>query len=85
MTEKPSSVIPGQPVGLFEKRLLSDVIVRYLDQPGGLEGGQHRRATYAVWSFKVYRIAGAVVKSWAHVVYYLQDGPLLVSFAKNCW
>ena len=71
-----SSVIPGRPVGLKEQKLPSDVLVRYLYQPGELEGGQRRRATDAVWSLRSYKLARAVAKSGAPVVYYLIDGPL---------
>ncbi|MEW8333485.1 MAG: DDE-type integrase/transposase/recombinase [Candidatus Thiodiazotropha sp.] len=71
-----SSVTPGRPVGLKEQKLPSDVLVRYLYQPGELEGGQRRRATDAVWSLQAYRLARAVAKSGAPVVYYLIDGPL---------
>ena len=71
-----SSVTPGRPVGLKEQKLRSDVLVRYLYQPGELEGGQRRRATDAVWSLQAYRLARAVAKSGAPVVYYLIDGPL---------
>ena len=85
VTKKPSSVIPGRPVGLKEILLPSDAIVCYLYQPGELEGGQRRRATDAVWSLKVYKLARAVSKSGVPVVYYLEGGPLVVSFVKNCW
>ncbi|MCG8052642.1 MAG: DDE-type integrase/transposase/recombinase, partial [Candidatus Thiodiazotropha endolucinida] len=44
VTQKPSSVVPGRPVGLEETKIPSGVAVRYLYQPGELEGG-HRRAT----------------------------------------
>ena len=71
-----SSVTPGRPVGLKEQKLPSDVLVRYLYQPGELEGGQRRRATDAVWSLQSYKLARAVAKSGAPVVYYLIDGPL---------
>ena len=85
VSQKHSSVISGRPVGLKEKRLPSDAIVRYLYQPGELEGGQRRRATDAIWSLQAYRLARAVAKSGAHVVYYLTGAPLVVSFVKNCW
>ena len=71
-----SSVTPRRPVGLKEQKLPSDVLVRYLYQPGELEGGQRRRATDAVWSLQSYKLARAVTKSGAPVVYYLIDGPL---------
>ena len=42
VAQKPSSVVPNRPVGLKEQRLPSGVGVRYLYQPGKLEGGPHR-------------------------------------------
>ena len=75
VAQKPSSVTPGRLVGIKEQKLPSDVRVRYLYQPGELEGGQHRRATDAIWSLQVYRLARAVAKSGAPVVYYLESGP----------
>ena len=75
VTQKPSSVIPGRLVGLKEQKLPFDVLVRYLYQPGELEGGQRRRATDAIWSLKIYRLARAVAKSGAPAVYYLEGGP----------
>ena len=44
VAQKPSSIVPGRPVGLTEQRLPSGVGVRCLYQPGELEGGR-RRAT----------------------------------------
>jgi len=64
----------SRPVGLKEQKLPSDVNVRYLYQPGELEGGR-RRATDPVWSLQVYRIARAVTKSGEPVLYYLESGP----------
>ena len=58
VAQKPSSVVPDRPVGLKEQRLPSGVVVRYLYQPGKLEGGQHR-ATDPVWSLEVCRLGGA--------------------------
>lgn len=75
VAQKPSSTIPGRPVGLKEQKLPSGVGVRYLYQPGELEGGR-RRATDPVWSLQSYKLARAVAKSGAPVVYYLIDGPL---------
>ena len=75
VAQNPSSVVPRRPVGLKEQKLPSDVLVRYLYQPGELEGGQRRRATDAIWSLQAYRLARVVAKSGAPVVYYLEDGP----------
>ena len=76
VTSKPSSsTIPDRAVGFKEQRLSSGVNVRYLYQPGELEGGQRRRATDAIYSLKVYRLSRAVTKSGAPDVYYLDGGP----------
>ena len=48
--------------------------MRYLYQPGELEGG-NRRATDPIWSLKVYNIERVVTKPNEPVVYYLYDGP----------
>ena len=63
-----------RPVGLEEEKLPSDVGVRYLYQPGELEGGR-RRATDPVWSLDVYRIGRSVTKPDEPVLYYLETGP----------
>ena len=74
VAQKPSSVVPDRPVGLKEQRLPSGVGVRYLYQPGELEGGW-RRATDPVWSLEVCRLGRSVTKPDEPVLYYLQDGP----------
>ncbi len=66
---RPSSVAPGHPLGLKEQKLPSDVGVRYLYQPGELEGGRHR-ATDAVWSLQVYQLGRSVTKPSEPVLYY---------------
>lgn len=57
-----------------QKKLPSYVDVRYLLQPGELEGST-QRATDPVWSFDTYTIGRAVSKPDAPVVYYLHNGP----------
>ena len=76
LTQKPSSVVPGRPFGLKEQKIPSGVGVRYLYQPGELEGGR-RRATDPVWSLEVYQLARSVTKPDEPVFYYLQgdDAP----------
>ena len=69
-TQKSSSVVPGRPVGLEEQKVPSRVGVRYLYQPGELEGGR-RSAIDPVWSLEVYRLGCSVTKSDEPVVYYL--------------
>ena len=51
---KPSTTY-SRPVGERGKKLPSLVNVRYLNQPGELEGGV-KRATYPIWSLKVHSI-----------------------------
>ena len=76
LTQKPSSVVPGRPLGLKEQKVSSGVRVRYLYQPGELEGGR-RRATDPVWSLEVYRLGRSLTKPDEPVLYYLQgdDAP----------
>jgi len=62
------------PVGKCEKILPSLVQVRYLYQPGDLEGGL-QRAMYPIWSLKVYNIERSFIKPDQPVLYYLHDGP----------
>ena len=57
-----------------EKKLPPRVNVRYLYQPGEMEGGG-RRATDPIWSLKVYNIEKVVTKPKEPVTYYLFDGP----------
>ena len=63
-----------RPVGEREKKLPSLVNVRYLYQPGELEGGV-KRATDPIWSLKVYNIERSFTKPNQPVLYYLRDGP----------
>ena len=64
----------SRPVRLNEKKLSPQVNVRYLYQPGELEGGG-RRATNQTWSLKVYNIENVVTKPKEPVMYYLFGGP----------
>ena len=63
-----------RPVGDSEKKLPSIVNVRYLYQPGELEGGV-KRATDPIWSLKVYNIERSFTKPNQPILYYLYDGP----------
>ena len=74
VAQKPFSVVSDRPVGLKDQRLPSGVGVRYLYQPGELEGGR-RRATDPIWSLEVCRLGRSVNKPDEPVLYYLQDGP----------
>ena len=69
VSQKPS--LPTmRPGGLEEEKLPSDVGVRYLYQPGELDGGRSR-TTDPVWSLEVYRIGRSVVKPDDPIFYYL--------------
>ena len=70
---KPSTSY-SRPVGEREKLLPSLVQVRYLYQPGELEGGT-KRATDPIWSLRVYSIERSFTKPEQPVLYYLRDGP----------
>jgi hypothetical protein len=54
---------------------LPDTFVRYLYEPGELEGGTTRRATDPTWSITVHQIASIFSKPDQPVLYYLEDGP----------
>ena len=73
VAQKPSSAIPGRQVGLKEQKLPSGVAVRYLYQPGELEGAR-LRATDPLSSLQVYRLRHSVTKPNELVLYYLLDG-----------
>ena len=49
-------------------------MVRYLYQPGELEGGT-KRATDPIWSLDVYNIERVFIKPKQPILYYLADGP----------
>ena len=75
--EKAVSSFPtkyNRPVGAAEKKLPPLINVRYLYQPGELEGGT-KRATDPIWSLKVYQVVENRAKPDQPVVYYLSDGP----------
>ena len=66
VAQKPS--LPAdRPVGLQEQKLPSGVGVRYLYQPGKLEGGR-RRTTDPVWSLEVYRLGRSLTTPGEPVV-----------------
>ena len=64
----------NRPVGAKEKKLPPLINVRYLYQPGELEGGT-KRATDPIWSLKVYQVVENKTKPNEPVVYCLSDGP----------
>ena len=73
VSAKPSTPY-SRPVGQIEKKLPSIVNVRYLYQPGELEGGV-KRATDPIWSLKVYSIKRSFTKPNQPVLFYLHYGP----------
>ena len=74
VVSKPSTPY-SRPVGVNEKKLPPLINVRYLYQPGELEGGGTKRATDPIWSLKVYQVVKNMTNPNEPVVYYLSDGP----------
>jgi len=74
VAQKPSSTVPGRTVGLQEPLVPTGAQVRYLYQPGELEGGR-RRATDPVWSLTIHTVRNVVRQSGQPALYYLADGP----------
>jgi len=72
VTQKPSSVVPGRPIGFEEPLIPSSALVRYLCQPGELEGGR-RRATDPVWSLTTHTVRNVVRQAGQPA---LNDGPV---------
>ena len=67
-----------------EKKLPSGSSVRYLYQPGELEGGR-RRATDPIWSLKVYEIEKIVIKPNAPVIIICLTAQNAGLSVKSCW
>ena len=71
----------SQPVENYEEKLLDvGMKVRYLYEPGELEGviykGERRkRSTDPIWSVDVYRIKDRCVQKYQPTLYYLDGGP----------
>ncbi len=66
---------PAAPLKSPEKPLPYGVNVRYLFQPGELEGGNRFRATDPIWSLKIYQINNYITQEGEPTLYYLLDGP----------
>ena len=71
----------SQPAKNYEEKLL-DVgrKVRYLYQPGELEGQQfvgerRKRSTDPIWSVDVYQIKNRYIQKYQQALYYPDDGP----------
>ena len=71
----------SQPVKDYEEKLLDvGVKVRYLYEPGELEGYQYggegrKRSTDPIWPVDVYKIKDRYIKKYQPTLYYLDDGP----------
>ena len=63
------------PVGLQEKKLPTNALVRYLYQPGELEKDSRKRATDPIWSVSIDKIDRSVTENDEPVLYYLFDAP----------
>ena len=71
----------SQPVKDYEEKLLNvGTKVRYLYEPGELEGYQYKgerrkRSTDPIWSLDVYKIKDNYVQKYQPMLYYLDGGP----------
>ena len=72
----------SQPVKNYEEELIDiGTRVRYLYEPGELEGQQYRgerrrRSTDPIWSVDVHNIKDRYIKEYQPTLYYLDGGPL---------
>ena len=69
------NVKSSMPQRLEEIQLPYNIKVRYLYQPGELEGGDKRRATDPIWSLETYNIDSVVKTPGDPILYYLSDAP----------
>ena len=71
----------SQPSKNYEEKLIDvGTKVRYLYEPGELEGQQYgcerrRRSTDPIWSVDVYKIKDRYIKEYQPTLYYLDGGP----------
>ena len=70
---KEIKILSSKPIKnqIYQNLLPPGVKVRYLYQPGELEGGEQRRATDPIWSLDFYEISHVMGKD--PIVYYLHD------------
>ena len=71
----------SQPIKDYEEKLLDvGTKVRYLCEPGELEGQQYggersKRSTDPIWSVDVYKIKDRYIQKHQPTLYYLDGGP----------
>ena len=71
----------SQPIKNYEEKLLNvGTKVRYLYEPGELEGQQYggerrKRSTDPIWSVDVHKIKDRYIKQYQPTLYYLDGGP----------
>ena len=72
----------SQSVKVYKEKLIDvGTKVRYLYEPGELEGQQYgserrrRRCTDPIWSVDVYKIKDRYIKKYQPTLYYLDGGP----------
>ena len=79
----------SQPVREYEEKLLDvGTKVRYLYEPGELEGYQYKgerrkRSTDPIWSVDVYKIKNRYVQKHQPILYYLDCRPKRSLFSKS--
>ena len=74
---KQNKIVSLQPV------LPAETLVRYLYEPGELEGGNTRRATDPIWSVTVHNISHYIQKPDQPTLYYLDDDAPKRSFVRE--
>src|SRR5260364_250300 len=67
-----SSKLRNGPMGFDESKLSYNTLVRYLLEPGELEGGS-KRSTDCNWSPQVYHIHESLVQKNQPILYWLED------------
>ena len=71
----------SQPVNDYEEKLLDvGTRIRYLYEPGELEGQQYRgerrkRSTDPIWSVDVHKVKNRYIQKYQPTLYYLDGGP----------
>ena len=91
--KKPADAIKSKLVNQFgiqqnkvtslQPLLPADTLVRYLYEPGELEGGTTRRATDPIWSITIHNISHYIQKPNQPTLYYLADDAPKRSFVRE--
>ena len=80
---KSKLVLQQNKITSLQPLLPADTLVRYLYEPGELEGGNTRRATDPIWSVTVHNISHYIQKPNQPTLYYLDDDAPKRSFVRE--